>query len=38
MELNPGLLHSVAPNKLIIAKREFDEMIKMGVIKPSDRE
>ena len=28
----------LAPDKLVIAKREFDEMIKLGVIEPSDRE
>ena len=27
-----------APDKLVTAKREFDEMIKLGVIKPSDSE
>ena len=26
----------LAPNKLVTAKREFDEMIKLGDIKPSD--
>ena len=26
----------LAPDKLVTAKREFDEMIKLGVIKPSD--
>ena len=28
----------LAPDKLITAKREFDEMIKLGVIEPSDSE
>ena len=28
----------VAPDKLVTAKREFDEMIKLGVIEPSDSE
>ena len=28
----------LAPDKLIIAKREFGEMIKLGVIEPSDSE
>ena len=28
----------LAPEKLITAKRKFDEMIKLGVIKPSDSE
>ena len=26
----------LAPDKLVTAKREFDEMIKLGVIEPSD--
>ena len=26
----------LAPDKLVSAKREFDEMIKLGVIEPSD--
>ena len=26
----------LAPDKLVTAKREFDEMIKLGIIKPSD--
>ena len=28
----------LAPDKLVTAKREFDEMIKLGVIEPSDSE
>ena len=28
----------LAPDKLLTAKREFDEMIKLGVIEPSDSE
>ena len=28
----------LAPDKLVTAKREFDDMIKLGVIKPSDSE
>ena len=28
----------LAPDKLITAKREFDEVIKLGVIEPSDSE
>ena len=28
----------LAPDKLVTAKREFDKMIKLGVIKPSDSE
>ena len=28
----------LAPDKLVTAKREFDEMIKLGVIQPSDSE
>ena len=28
----------LAPNKLVTAKRKFDDMIKLGVIKPSDSE
>ena len=28
----------LAPDKLVTAKREFDKMIKMGVIEPSDSE
>ena len=28
----------LAPDKLATAKREFDEMIKLGIIKPSDSE
>ena len=28
----------LAPDKLVTAKREFDEMIKIGVIEPSDSE
>ena len=28
----------VAPDKLVTAKRELDDMIKLGVIKPSDSE
>ena len=28
----------LAPDKLVTAKREFDEMIKLGVIEPSDNE
>ena len=28
----------LAPDKLVSAKREFDEMIKLGVIEPSDSE
>ena len=28
----------LAPGKLVTAKREFDEMIKLGVIEPSDSE
>ena len=27
-----------APDKLVTAKREFDDMIKLGVIEPSDSE
>ena len=27
----------LAPDKLVTAKREFDDMIKLGIIKPSDR-
>ena len=28
----------LAPDKLVTAKREFDKMIKLGVIEPSDSE
>ena len=28
----------LAPDKLVTAKREFDDIIKLGVIKPSDSE
>ena len=28
----------LAPDKLVTAKREFDDMIKLGVIEPSDIE
>ena len=28
----------LAPDKSVTAKREFDEMIKLGVIEPSDSE
>ena len=28
----------LAPDKLVTAKREFDDMIKLGIIKPSDSE
>ena len=28
----------LAPDKLVTAKREFDDMIKLGVIEPSDSE
>ena len=28
----------LAPDKLVTVKREFDEMIKLGVIEPSDSE
>ena len=28
----------LSPDELVTAKREFDEMIKLGVIKPSDSE
>ena len=28
----------LAPDKLVTAKRDFDEMIKLGVIEPSDSE
>ena len=28
----------LAPDKLVTAKREFDEMIKLGVIEPIDSE
>ena len=28
----------MAPDKLVTAKREFDDMIKLGVIEPSDSE
>ena len=28
----------LAPDKLVTAKREFDDMNKLGVIEPSDRE
>ena len=28
----------MAPDKLVTAKRDFDEMIKLGVIEPSDSE
>ena len=28
----------LAPDKLVSAKREFDDMIKLGVIEPSDSE
>ena len=28
----------LAPDELVIAKREFDDMIRLGVIKPSDSE
>ena len=28
----------LAPDKLVTAKREFDDMIKLGVIEPSDNE
>ena len=31
-------LRRLAPDKLVTAKREFDEMIKLGVIEPSDSE
>ena len=27
----------LAPDKLVTTKREFDDMIKLGIIKPSDR-
>ena len=36
--LAPDKLVTVAPDKLVTAKREFDEMIKLRVIKPSDSE
>ena len=28
----------LAPDKLVTAEREFDDMIKLGVIEPSDSE
>ena len=31
-------LRRLAPDKLVTAKREFDDMIKLGVIEPSDSE
>ena len=34
----PATLSSNKPDKLVIAKREFDEMIKLSVIEPSDSE
>ena len=31
-------IQRLAPDKLVTAKREFNEMIKLGVIEPSDSE
>ena len=35
--LKHGITHKIV-NKLVTAKREFDEMIKLGVIEPSNSE
>ena len=35
---HPVFARRLAPDKLVTAKREFDEMIKLGVIEPSDSE